>query len=373
MSRRMGGRRIERAFALGAMLAALFAAIGTATAASEWDELVAAANRDGEVDVHGGPGKLYEQVLTQGFRRAFPQVKVVFSGSSGRDAIPRITRERAAGVYNWDVSIGGTPSILQTLMPAGAFVALRPAFLLPEITDDEAWFNGLDAGWMDAAKRYVLGFEATVTAPVLVNWDFVSHDDLKRHEDLLDPRFADKIVWDDPRLPGAGVGVGQRLLINFGADFLERLFAGQKIAYSSNPRQQAEWMVRGRYPIGLGSAGEEITPFQQQALGKNIAAFDLKLPHPTLSTGFGTVSIMDRAPHPNAAKLYVNWLLSKAGQTDWGGTGHNSRRLDVPHPDPASFPVAGTEYRADQSEAAIPSREQAADLARKFIPTQAAK
>ncbi|HEV8015156.1 MAG TPA: extracellular solute-binding protein [Stellaceae bacterium] len=351
-----------------AALLALLAFIGTAAAAENWDALVAAAKGEGEVDVHGGPGKLYEQVLTDGFRRAFPPIKVVFSGSSGRDAIPQITRERAAGIYNWDVYVGGTPSILQTLMPANAFVPLRAAFVLPEITADGAWFGGLDLGWMDAGKRYVLGFEATVTAPVMVNWDFVAPDDLKRHEDLLAPRFAGKIVWDDPRLPGAGVGVGQRLLVNFGADFLQHLYADQKIIYSSNPRQEAEWLVRGQYPIGLGIAVEALAPFQQQGLGKNIAGFDLKLPHPTMSTGFGTVSMMDRAPHPSAAKLYINWLLSKAGQTDWGATGHNSRRLDVPHVDPASFPVPGTEYRADQSEAAIPSREQAAELAKKFIP-----
>jgi len=361
---------MKRCVAIAIALTTLFAASVERAIASDWDDLVKAANAEGEINVHGGPGKLYEQVLTQGFRKTFPQVKVVFSGSSGRDAVPQITRERAAGVYNWDVYVGGTPSILQTLMPAGAFVPLRPAFILPEITDDKAWFGGLDLGWMDSAKRTVLGFEATVTAPVMVNWDFVSHDDLKSHEDLQAPRFANKIVWDDPRLPGAGVGVAQRLLNNFGAEFLQRLLAEQKIVYMSNPRQEAEWLVRGRYPIGLGTAAEEIGPFQQQGLGKNIAPFDMKLPHPTMSTGFGTVSMMDHAPHPNAAKLYVNWLLSKAGQTDWGQTGHNSRRLDVPHPDPASFPVAGTAYGADQSEAAIPIREQAADLAKKFIPAE---
>jgi iron(III) transport system substrate-binding protein len=353
---------------IAAALAMSLAAAASAVAATAWDELVAAANGEGEVDVHGGPGKLYEQVLTEGFRRAYSQIKVVFSGSSGRDAIPQIQRERAGGLYKWDVYVGGTPSILQALKPAGAFVPLRPALILPEVLDDKAWFAGLDSGWMDAERSYVLGFEATVTPPVLVNWDSVSHDDLQRHEDLLDPRFAGKIVWDDPRLPGAGVAVGQRLLINFGADFLQRLYAEQTIAYTSSPRQNAEWIVRGRYPIGLGAASEEIKLFQEQGLGASIAPFDMKLPHPTLSSGFGTVSMMDRAPHPNAAKVYINWLLSEAGQTDWGETGHNSRRLDVPHPDPASFPTAGTAYIADQSEANIPSREAAADLAKKFIP-----
>jgi iron(III) transport system substrate-binding protein len=355
------------AFALLLALAAILGGTRSA-AATPWDDLVAAANAEGEVDVHGGPGKLYEEVLTEGFRKAFPQIKVVFSGSSGRDAIPQITRERQAGVYNWDVYVGGTPSILQALKPIGAFVPLRPAFMLPEVTDDHAWFGGLNGGWMDKEQKYVLGFEAMVTPPVLANWDFVSHDQLKSYTDLLDPRFAGKIVWDDPRLPGAGVAVAQRLLINFGADFLKRLYATQKIAYTTNTRQNAEWIVRGLHPIGLGATGEEITLFQQQGLGKNIAPFDLKLPHPTLSSGFGTVSMMDRAPHPSAAKVYINWLLSKAGQSDWGKTGHNSRRRDVPEADPSSFPVAGIDYILDQSEGNIPSRDEAAALAKQYIP-----
>ena len=363
----MRGVGRKAALAAGVVAAAVMLGGATRAFAADWNELVAAANADGEVDVHGGPGKLYEQVLTEGFRRAYPQIKIVFSGSSGRDAIPQIMREREAGLYKWDVYVGGTPSILQALMPAGAFVPLRPALILPEVTDDKDWFGGLGLGWMDKAKTYVLGFEATVTPPVLVNWDFIQHDDLKTYQDLLDPRFAGKIVWDDPRLPGAGVGVAQRLLNNFGADFLKRFMTEQKIVYISTPRQQADWMVRGTYPIGLGVAVEELKVFQAQGLGTNISGIGAKLPHPTMSTGFGTVSMMDHAPHPNAATVYINWLLSKPGQTDWGKTGHNSRRIDIPPVDPASFPVAGATYGADQSEAAMPIRDEAANLSKQFI------
>lgn len=353
-----------------AVAAAFLVWTGSAATATDWNDLVQAANAEGEVDVHGGPGKLYEEVLTEGFRRAFPQLKVNFSGSSGRDAIPKIMREREAGLYNWDVYVGGTPSILQVLKPAGAFAPLRPAFILPEVLNDNAWYGGLDGAWMDKERMYVLGLEATVTPVMIVNWDVVSRTDLKDYSDLLAPRFAGKIVWDDPRLPGQGVAVGQRLLINFGVDFLKRLLAEQTITYTTNPRQNAEWVVRGQYPIGLGTATEELKPFQLQGLGNNISGFDGPLQHPTMGSGFGTVSMMDHAPHPNAAKVYINWLMSRAGQTDWGRTGHNSRRLDVPHADPAAFPVAGVAYVADQSEENIPSREEAANLAKQFIAAQ---
>ena len=360
-------RKPRRHFAAALLCAcAVMLLLGRSATASAWDDLVSAANAEGEVDVHGGPGKLYAEVLTEGFQRAYPQIKINFTGLSGRDAIPKILREREAGIYAWDVYVGGTPSILQALMPAGAFVPLRPALLLPEVLDDKAWYGGLDGAWMDKGKTYVLAFEATVQAAMTVNWDFVAHEDLKTYQDLLKAQFADKIVWDDPRLPGQGVASAQTFLINFGPEFLTKLYR-QKITYTSNPRQNAEWVVRGRYPIGIATAVEEIDPFREQGLGKNIAIFDAPLQRPTVGPGFGTVSLMDRAPHPNAAKLYINWLLSRAGQTDWGKTGHNSRRLDVPHAAPEMFPKPGVAYDDDQNEENIPTREQAAALAKQYI------
>jgi ABC-type Fe3+ transport system substrate-binding protein len=361
-------RGVGRAVTIAAAL--ILALASGRAAAVEWEETVKAANAEGEVDVHGGPGKIYSEVLTEGFTRAYPDIKVNFSGSSGRDAIPQIMREREAGAYHWDVYVGGTPSILQVLKPAGAFAPLRPALILPEVLDDQAWYGGLDYAWMDKEKTYVLGFEVTISPAVMVNWDFISRDDLKTYQDLLKPQFSGKIVWDDPRLPGQGVASGQRFLVNFGADFLKRLYAEQKIVYTSNTRQNAEWVVRGTYPIGIATAFEQLLPFQQQGLGNNITPFEPTLEHLALSSGFGTVSLMDHAPHPAAAKLYINWLLSKAAQTDWGKTHHNSRRLDVPHPAPDLFPKPGGTYFLNQNEENIPSREEAANLARQFIPAQ---
>lgn len=335
---------------------------------ASWDEIVKAANAEGEVDVHGGPGQMFHHILVDAFHAAYPQIKVNFNGLSGRDAIPKIVRERAAGIYSLDVYNGGTSSILQSLKPIGAFEPLRPAFILPEVLDDKAWLGGLDGGWIDTEKKYVFGFEATVTPMLTVNWDVVSHDQLKSYDDLLKPEFAGKIVWDDPRLPGQGVSVAQRFLVNYGADWLKRLFAQQKIAYIANPRQLAEWVVSGKYPIGIGLAPQELKIFQQQGLGKNVSDFLEPLPHPSLEYGYGTISMLSHAPHPNAAKVYINWLLSKAGQTEWIKTGDNSRRLDVPVADPATEAKPGIAYIGEQNEENLPTRHQAEQIAKQNIP-----
>ncbi|HLI19716.1 MAG TPA: extracellular solute-binding protein [Stellaceae bacterium] len=350
------------------LLPACLALPRVASAQPSWDEVVKAAKAEGEVDVHGGPGKVYEEVLTTGFKAAYPDIKLNFVGTSGRDVILQIEREREAGLYRWDVYVGGTPSILQTLKPAGDFAPLRPALILPEVTDDKAWRDGFDAGWMDKEKKYTFAFDYTFSPLALVNWDVVSHDDLKTFADLLKPQFAGKIVWDDPRLPGEGLLVGQVLLKNFGADFLTKLFATQKIVFLANRRQEAENVVRGTTPIGMAVPGDEVGQFQAQGLGKSILPFNGDAKALSGDTGFGTVSLMDKAPHPNAAKVYINWLLSKAGQTDWTKTERNSRRLDVPPGAPSQEPPPGMPYSNLQSEDQIPIRDQVVDIAKKNIP-----
>jgi iron(III) transport system substrate-binding protein len=335
--------------------------------AQTWDEVVQAANREGELHVHGGPGRAYTDILTTGFKKAYPGIKLIYSGSPGREAIPQITRERQAGIYNWDVYVGGTPSILQSLKPAGAFAPLRPALMLPEVTDDKAWRNGFEAGWSDAEKTLTYAFDFTMDPVVYVNWDFVSRDDLRTFKDLLKAQFADKIVWTDPRVPGEGVFVAQVMMVNFGLDYVTDILSKQKIVYTNNRRQNAEWVVRGRYPIGFATSPEDLALFREQGLGKNVGVFNGDITKLVGGAGFGTVSLMDRAPHPNAAKVYINWLLSKAGQAEWKQSQRNSRRLDVPLGAPDIVTPNGVPYQDVQAEPFIPMRDQLTNLAKKYI------
>jgi ABC-type Fe3+ transport system substrate-binding protein len=354
-----------------ALVAAATLFSGVAAGADDgWDKTVKAAVAEGEVDVHGGPGALYHQVLTEGFEKAYPQIKMNFSGLSGRDAIPQIQRERAAGIYNWDVYVGGTSSVMGSLKPIGALAPIKPALILPEVLDDKDWFGGFDAGFMDEMKTYMYGFQGEATPTVMVNWDDIKNTDLKTYQDLLKPEFANKIVWDDPRLPGAGSAAGARFIVNFGADFLKALLTNQKIIYTNNMRQNAEWLVRGRYPIGLGTGVEQLKPFQQQGLGKDIAPLDVPFAHEPMATGFGTISLLTHPPHPNAAKVYVNWLLSREGQIEWEKTGYDSRRLDIPHVAPEYLPKPGVAYIADEAEANLKYRDEAEAIAKEIIGTE---
>jgi iron(III) transport system substrate-binding protein len=348
--------------AMGLLLAA------TPSHADEsWDAIVAAAKSEGALVIKGSPGSIYAEVLTDGFKKKYPEIKVNYTGLNGFESIPRITRERAAGIYAWDIYIGGTPSTLSTLKPAGAFAPLMPALKLPEVTDDKSWLGGFAAGWQDREKKYAFAFDFTVSAPAYVNWDIVKHEDLQTLEDLMKPEFSGKMVWDDPRLGGPGIAAGVSMVLNYGDDFLAKLVRTQKIAYSNSGRQEAEWVVRGQYPIGLGVGSQDVAPFWRQDLGKNVQVWSGNIRTVPGGPGFGAVALMDKAPHPNAAIVYLNWLLSKEGQAEYTKSGRNSRRLDVPPSDPTTAAMPGVHYEDIQSEESIAIRDKVSAISKENI------
>jgi iron(III) transport system substrate-binding protein len=136
---------------------------------------------------------------------------------------------------------------------------------------------------------------------------------------------------------------------------------------TNDARQQLEWVMRGRYPIGIGVSDGVLVDFRQEGLALNVREIREA---GTLSTGVGGLQLISRAPHPNAAKVFVNWLLSREVQQRVSSqTGQNSRRLDVPAAEPANAPDPAKvhEYVANQVEAFLPVRERAQQLAAELL------
>jgi iron(III) transport system substrate-binding protein len=332
---------------------------------SNWEAVLQKAKQEGVVVVHGAPGQRYAAVLRDAFQKKYPDIKVEFSGAANRTAIPRLLRERQAGIFNQDVWTSG-PSAISQLMPAKALQPLAP-FLRQEAMEDKNWIGGFAAGFTDNEAAYFYSFDGTVTYPIHVNWDFVKKSQIKSIQDLLKPEFANKIVWDDPRQGGSGNGASLTVVENFGEDFLRQLYS-QKSVFTTNRRQVAEWLVRGRYPIAIGPDESELRVFEQQGLGKNVMPLDSSFYKVSqLSPGFGSVAIIDRAPRPHAAAVYVNWLLSQEGQEAWVGVPRVSRRVDVKTADPRQSPKDGVTYFNGHHEKYAEVRERLQRVAREVI------
>jgi ABC-type Fe3+ transport system substrate-binding protein len=356
---------------LAVAVVALGSGVHAAFAAPDTTSTLAAARTEGVVIVHGAPGRAYEAALSKGFEQSHPGIRVEYSGANNRAAVPKLFREREAGLFLWDVWIGGPATILSQLKPKGVLAPLSP-ILLAENTDDALWLHGFADGWMDHEKKYVYAFDAGLQETALINWDFIKHDDIKSVADVLKPKFAGKILFDEPRRGGSGNGTSMGLLVNFGEEFLRKVYA-QKIAITDNRRQAAEWLVRGRYPIVFGTGINEFQLFREQGLAKNIGPIPMTPNEKVQMTpGFGSVSLVDRAPHPNAAAIYINWLLSRDGQTKWASSQRTSRRIDAPCDETCQnnrdiLAKAGANYFKGQDEDAVPIRGRAIAIAKDAI------
>ena len=337
---------------------------------AEWEKILTAAEKEGQVNIGGPPGDIYRFALMEVFQKKYPKIKVEWDGAEGRAKIPRIVRERGAGIFNMDIYIGGSGSPLGALKPIGAFDPFRPELILPDVVDDGKWHEGLNAGFVDTEKKLIYAFDGTTQDIVYVNWDFVSKNDFKAFKDLLDPKWAGKIVWEDPRREGSGLNSAQIFLLSYGEGFLKKLLTEQKIVFTFDRRQLTEWVVRGRYPIGISVAEDQLKLFLEQGVGKSLKPLEDTTLSKLYSQGFGSVAVFNRRPHPNATKVYLNWLLSKEGQTSWvtNTLSRNSRRLDVVSGDPRNALKPNEKYKNTQVEEYIPMRVAIMKLAKELIP-----
>jgi iron(III) transport system substrate-binding protein len=307
----------------------------TGAGTSDWARVLDMAKSEGKVVVKLPSGS-HARTAFDAFVKKYPEITLEAASMHSRDWFPRALMEREQGQYNWDVFIDGAGQLFTN---KGLFEPL-PRNLpetLPKV-NDQKWYQGFDSAFKDDESRYFFGVQSYALYAVYINRDFVSEEALNSAEDLLKPEFRGKIVWDDPRKPGSGQQQAAMLLKSYGEEFLRDLLSKQKIVATKDRRQLNEWIIRGRYPIAIGLSPQRFLQFQEQGLGANVRPLvDPKAVHQ--ATGSNTVALLKKAPHPNAAKVLINWFLSHEGQSNWAKfNGINSRRLDVPPSLPDLYP-----------------------------------
>ncbi len=333
---------------------------------AEWDKVVAAAKKEGKVVVAGGPGEMYRNAAMP-FQKAYPDIQLEFSGAATTPNIPRFLSEREGGQYLWDVFVGATPPMLTALKPAGTFDPLKPALLLPDIADESKWMDGFQSAFMDKEGQFVFDFQLEADPNAHVNRDMIKESELSKIDQLLDPQWKGKIVIRDARVLGKANAQVVTFLKLKGEDWVRKLLS-QDLVVVPDARPQAEALVRGEYPIGLGVDTDQIHTFEQQGVWPNMKVLEPDNVVGTMpSTGFGNVGLFNRAPHPNAAKVYLNWLLSKEGQQAYvAATALNSRRLDVGGP-PETAPNPQFKSAFIYNEETLPLFEKATAISKEYL------
>lgn len=312
----------------------IFASLATAQEQPDWkktwDKIIEAAKRERQVTVYMFG---YSQVLAA-FEKEFPAIKVVSVTGSGSSLGSKVIGERRAGTHIADVFSGGANTTFNVLHKANALDPLRPVLILPEILNESNWWGGR-LPFVDPEGKYVLAFISNPSsAQLYYNKNLFDPKTVKSFWELLDPKWKEKIVSLEPTNTSLG-GAMQFLYRHpdLGPEFINRLFGEMGVVYSRDSRQMTDWVAQGKFAICMGCRDAERARNQ----GLPIDALDTSSwkEGTALSVSGGTLSLLNKAPHPNAAKLFINWFLSKKGQTALQTLGDpndppNSRRIDIP-------------------------------------------
>ncbi|MSQ28245.1 MAG: ABC transporter substrate-binding protein [Dehalococcoidia bacterium] len=308
----------------------------------DWDKLRAAAKQEGKLTFAFAfaLGSLPRKTL-DGFEKEFGVSVDMQTFNSGSLLLPKILQEQGGGIYAWDVAfISGAFGL--GLRDAGAVVPMRPQLFRTDVTDEKAWANGFESGFKDKEKQFGYGHVWEVSSNMWINTDLVKEDELKSVQDLLNPKWKGKMMFADVRA-GATSSPATAVRLVYGEETMKKLFVDMEPAYSRDNRQIVEQLVRGQRAIILAVADPIIPEFQQQGLGKNVKRVYLNDILVTVTAN--DLWMLKNAPHPNAAKLFVNWILSKEGQAAYTQeTLTNSRRLDVPPSVPEKYPKPGMKF-----------------------------
>lgn len=278
----------------------------------EWKTAIQAGKKEGKLVFHSGNSV---EPYFHEFEKKFPEIKLTRTLTQGGSAAhERLMAEQRAGIFVADiVHLGAGSGSL--LAGAGALAPLKPYLVLPEVLDQSKWFEGR-LYFADKERKYLLKYASNPGADISYNTKLVNPDAIKSYWDILDARWKGKIVIYDPR------GRGSRLLSYFyynpelGPRYLRRLFAEMELTASRDRRQITDWLGQGRFALALRTAPEASTLGDAKAQGLPVdwftpAHFKEAVP---ISGGPAHVAVVNRAPHPNAAKLFINWFLSREGQ-----------------------------------------------------------
>ena len=290
----------------------------------EWDKIVEAAKKEGKVVASIPPSPELRKLMEIAFSRRFG-IGVEFVPARGGAIIQRMVSEAKAGVQYFDLHIGGTESVVTGLLPEDVLDPVEPYFVLGEVRDPKQWWGGHI--WADNAKRFIYNFVAYQTVSLWSNPNEYKPAEFKSFDDLLSPKLQGKIGISDPRTPGSGSSMWSYMHYIKGEEYLRKLVA-QKLFVTRDLRLLADNLAKGKIAVTSGIGYSEFYPF----IKANLPVVPLSVPKEGLyvSGGYGHLTILKNAPHPNATKVFVNWLLGRDGQEMFSrGMGVGSRRLDI--------------------------------------------
>lgn len=314
---------------------------------SEWEKTLSAAKKEGKVVV-------YTTLTSQMFRDVSSMFKdkygltIEITGGRGTEFRAKLQTEQRNGIFFTDVAMSGLNTIF-SIKGDGYTDPLQSVLILPEVTDPKGWFGG-ELPFADKDQR-IIKTMAYPSSSLLINHELVKPEDVKSFYDLLNPKFKGKIVMSDPTVTGSAFNLFSTMLYHkvLDQDFFRQLVK-QELVLTRDLRLEVEWIARGKFAIDWGAQNTPIQEFKD--LGAPLTSIVVK-EGTYLSSSAGNIILVKNAPHPNAAKVLINWILTREGQIlQQKYMGSHSRRENIPLEgvEPVQIRKPGAKYYVGANE-----------------------
>ena len=299
---------------------------------SDWEKTVQAAKQEGKIFVYVALGPYHPDIFAE-FQKDYPEIKAsILHGNSSRIS-PRLFAERRAGKYLADVYLGG-PTSLYSFYKNGLFDPLAPLLVLPEVVETSAWWEGKHL-YIESERQYIFINEGSVSGfTISYNTQMAKAGEFRSYWDLFNPKWKGRIVSLDAREPGFGASELRYVFYHpeLGPEFIRRLFAEMNVVLSREQQQAINWVASGKVALCVFCRDEFADKAKAQGLPvDSVNPNDLK-EMPRLRGSASAITFVNKAPNPNAAKVFINWFLSRRGQIVYQDShgDRDSLRIDIP-------------------------------------------
>ncbi len=311
-----------------------------APAKQDWAAIEAAAKKEGKVVVYANSSRIADVKAT--FEKKYPGITLEGSDLGGDEVLLKIREEQKAGAFVADVmfsssSAGDAVGELLPKQNVWKFVPDSIASLVPQSAQDPL-----------LVSRYgirVLGYNSELNpkgCPVSNWWE------------LVEPAWKGKLFIEDPLNDASTMGILTTITSK-----KDELAAAYKEKYGKDPVLDADtpdagWLWVKKFaqnnPVGQPGGDEVVAAFASKGMKDNLLGFTSyskyrdvvkgKLvfePCKGLKPVMGVqtasyLAIANRAPHPNAAKLFINYVFTEEGFKPWTVIGDYSPRTDWDSP-----------------------------------------
>ncbi|WP_142781730.1 ABC transporter substrate-binding protein [Agrobacterium sp. T29] len=279
---------------LGGMLLLSAATTPFSIASAQDAPNVETANKEGNVLFYASMPSETLDALAQAFNKKYPNIKVEYYRATSSAMLPRLDAEFQAGRVQADLVNLSSTVEMEELRARGVLASYAsPEFAnvrKDAVTEDKTWFAV-------NTSLFIIGYNPDVFPTPPTSW-----------RELLDPKHKGRIGISDPRTIGGGSYWRHAMWRIFGDEYAEKLAANKPfIAAGVGPINDK--LISGELDVAID--WNYLVDSSKHVTG---APVDGAFPTEGAIAVDSSAAILAKAPHPNAARLFADFLLSKEGQ-----------------------------------------------------------